>query len=404
MSGNSLAHAVNAPQAWRVLSWADWCERLQCSYVTAHKRVAAMVRDGQLQQLPVCPRCGRVTDGPACQCGRRFGRGPSYAYAAPGVQPCIKVPVHRRKYRRNYTGSPESPSIHRPNTDSRGNSESALPPYLNSDTAIIRALLAWGWTMGQVQDAQSSGLERWALVRAWAPVIHRMQGVRNRGGYLMACVKRGDMPQWQKERPRPQPVAMATAEERRAKYLVPVLELYGVDGLDELGEADAAEPFEESLGGFVGLHDAGDDAQVAGQADQANAEGGPARQEQPRHRDQDRQEDQERRHVHLPRLYARFTDTLSHSRARLDTHNATCYTARAPIGLATPVWRSPPGIEHMCYTGGITPWPALATAQEADESWVAGTPPHRIPPRTPSPLLTSLHASPVTVSGARCAT
>lgn len=266
---------------------------------------------------------------------------------------------------------------------------------------IYHALARWGWHESQVRDANRDP-ERWSLVRAWAPVIHRMQGVHNRGGYLMACVKRGDMPQWQKEQPRPQPVAMATAEERRAKYLAP-LEAAGYFE-DELGEADATEPFEESIGGLVGLHDAGDDAQVAGQADQANAEGGTARQEQPRHRDQDRQEDQERRHVHLPRLYARFTDSLSHSRARLDTHNAACYNRPTLTARDTPVWRLPPGIEHMCYTGGITPWPALATAQEADESWGAGTVPHRIPPRTLSPLLTSPRASPVTASGARCAT
>lgn len=88
MSGNSLAHAVNAPQAWRVLSWADWQARLGCSYVTARRRVAAMVRAGQLQQRAVCPRCGRspgtsaqVPDVSSCpHCGRRFGRGPSYAY------------------------------------------------------------------------------------------------------------------------------------------------------------------------------------------------------------------------------------------------------------------------------------------------------------------------------------
>lgn len=209
MSGSSVLHVV---KPWQVLSWADWQDRLYCSYVTARKRVAAMVRAGQLQQLPVCPRCGRVSTGPACQCGRRFGRGPSYAYAAPGEPPCIKVPVHRRKYRQNYIGSSESPSIPRPNTDSMGDSD-ALPPYLNSDTSIMRALLVWGWTLPQVQAVQASGLERWELVRAWVPIIHRMQDVRNKGGYAMTVLKRGTMPRytpsWAQEKTPPPPVVKA---------------------------------------------------------------------------------------------------------------------------------------------------------------------------------------------------
>lgn len=71
MSVNSIPRPVNPASAWRVLSWADWCQRLSVSLVTARKRVHAMLEAGTLSRVAVCPACGRTAPGEQCVCGRR---------------------------------------------------------------------------------------------------------------------------------------------------------------------------------------------------------------------------------------------------------------------------------------------------------------------------------------------